>query len=119
MNFKYIVVSRKESELRRGAYYITFDNKKEAVDFLNTEEYAFRIRYLYDCRDGIPEEFFEEWCLPAETEEEDILNEDVVWDDNLNRFTYISDRTKSHERAKKERENMLLELEWTKALWET
>lgn len=102
MNFKYIVVSRKESELSRGAYYITFDNEKEAAEFLNTEEYDFRIRYLYDCRNGIPNEFFEEWCLPAETEEENI-SDDVAWDDNLDRFTYITDYTEIYEDKKKER----------------
>lgn len=73
----YIVVSEKDG---RG-YYKEFQTEAEAREFLQTEEYDFRSRTLYDNE----EDFIKDWCYTEEEAEE----RGIAWDDNLDQYTEL------------------------------
>lgn len=108
----YIVVEYDQEDLGRNSGYIVMEDKEEAEKYCDETIYPCE---LYDCKKGIPNEFFEEWCLPAEFDEKDVWNYikensnwlmegDVVWRDDLERFTYLSDETENYEKEKEEKE---------------
>ena len=108
----YIVVEYDQENLGRNSGYIVMEDKEEAEKYCDETIYPCK---LYDCKKGIPNEFFEEWCLPAEFDEKDVWNYikensnwlmegDVVWRDDLERFTYLSDETENYEKEKEEKE---------------
>lgn len=88
----YLVVSTKNNQ---NGYYKTFETKTEAEKFLNTEEYAFRNRELYDLDDEQDlAEFKANYCYaPEEGESDDeVESKGYVWNENLNLFCELEDR---------------------------
>lgn len=89
----YLVVSTKNNQ---NGYYKTFETKAEAEKFLNTEEYDFRDRELYDLDDEQNlAEFEASYCYTPEEGEsdEEIEAKGYFWNENLNLFCELEDRT--------------------------
>ena len=104
----YIVVEYDQEDLGRNSSYIVMEEKEEAEKYCDETIYPCE---LYDCKKGIPNEFFKEWCLPAEFDEKDVWNYikensnwlmdgDIVWHEDLERFTYLSNETENYEEEK-------------------
>lgn len=101
----YLVVSTKNNQ---NGYYKTFETKTEAEKFLNTEEYDFRDRELYDLSDESSyNDFKRDWCYePAEGEtDEEVESKGYIWDDEFSLYHCLEDRTDSHIYARTDEED--------------
>lgn len=102
--YDYIVVSYKPENTgilsNFTNYYVGFDDEDEAREFLNTEEYDFRVRELYDCTNGLPQDFIDDWCFEhdrtkdytiEEAEELDIQaeNSGYYWKEDLEEYVKL------------------------------
>lgn len=84
--FEYLVVSY-NPHYDNDQYYVGFENEQDAREFLDTEQHGFRIREMYNCENGLPEDFLNDWCY-TENEEEAESN-GYYWDENLQEFTNL------------------------------
>lgn len=84
---EYIVVSYRPGN-KFNNYYVSFDNKNDAIEFLHTEQYDFRERILYDCTDGLSQDFIDDWCYT-----DDQNDDDIAWDEKIEFYTALHDKT--------------------------
>lgn len=87
----FIVVSTKNNQ----GYFKKFETREAAERFLNTEEYDFRERELFDMSTSDAEEFKEYYCYTPEDGEsdEELERQGWFWDEFLNEYCKLSDRT--------------------------
>lgn len=87
----YIVVSFKEGDRKHSCCYRVFESKEEAENFLQAEEYDFRVRQLYECKylgkHGFSQEFIKDWCW----EEERAADDELYWNDDWELYSYLSE----------------------------
>ncbi len=86
---KYLVVSTKNNE----GYYREFETREDAEVFLNTEEYDFRERELFDTKKSSDmEQFKKYYCYTPDEDETDegIEAEGYNWHENLQDYCRLS-----------------------------
>ena len=92
--FNYLVVSYKPENFDELSadfnYFVGFDNKEEAIEYLEAEQYDFRTRVLYDCEDGLPNTFKEDWCWNGDDDEAE--ENGYFWNESIKQFVKLSEK---------------------------
>lgn len=70
-------------------WFKTFDEKEEALDYFHTEENRFNIKELFDCINGIPQKFLEDWCYSDKYDECGAEAKGYCWDEEIEEFVRL------------------------------
>lgn len=70
-------------------WFKTFDEKEEALDYFHTETNRFNVKQIFDCRNGIAQEFLDDWCYPDKYDESGAEAAGYCWDEEIEEFVRL------------------------------